>query len=231
MRRWSKKMLTEPAVKAEYDAQAEEFALLDELLRARRRRPDSSGSRGEDGHPDTRRGSLGSGRREPAALAVDCHTPKVRRGGRVPVGDSFAVPAEAIDRCGVIRCRFIIPSITSGWSEPAAWAAELVVSPEPSGSSTREGSNMNEGDTRRELFAAIGSLAEVVPEMRGGATGGRTGGVVPTSTDAGCGMPPTPSLSRPPGDSAAISRRRRPIRAVAGPGLAPGGPGLPRRLT
>jgi transcriptional regulator with XRE-family HTH domain len=31
-----KKMLMEPAVKAEYDAQAEEFALLDELLRARR---------------------------------------------------------------------------------------------------------------------------------------------------------------------------------------------------
>jgi transcriptional regulator with XRE-family HTH domain len=30
-------MLKEPAVKAEYDAQAEEFALLDELLRARRR--------------------------------------------------------------------------------------------------------------------------------------------------------------------------------------------------
>src|SRR5262245_65305249 len=32
-----KKMLRRPAVKAEYDAQAEEFALLDELLRARRR--------------------------------------------------------------------------------------------------------------------------------------------------------------------------------------------------
>jgi len=32
-----KKMLKEPAVKAEYDAQAEEFALLDELLAARRR--------------------------------------------------------------------------------------------------------------------------------------------------------------------------------------------------
>ena len=32
-----KKMLKRPAVKAEYDAQAEEFALLDELLRARRR--------------------------------------------------------------------------------------------------------------------------------------------------------------------------------------------------
>jgi len=31
-----RKMLSEPAVKAEYDAQAEEFALLDELLRARR---------------------------------------------------------------------------------------------------------------------------------------------------------------------------------------------------
>jgi predicted transcriptional regulator len=31
-----KKMLEKPAVKAEYDAQAEEFALLDELLRARR---------------------------------------------------------------------------------------------------------------------------------------------------------------------------------------------------
>ncbi len=30
------KMLEKPAVKAEYDAQAEEFALLDELLRARR---------------------------------------------------------------------------------------------------------------------------------------------------------------------------------------------------
>ena len=30
-----KKMLEEPAVKAEYDAQAEEFALLDELLSAR----------------------------------------------------------------------------------------------------------------------------------------------------------------------------------------------------
>src|ERR1700687_1819253 len=30
------KMLKEPAVKAEYDAQAEEFALLDELLKARR---------------------------------------------------------------------------------------------------------------------------------------------------------------------------------------------------
>ncbi len=27
---------------------------------------------------------------------------------------------------------------------------------------------MNESDTRRELFAAIRSLAEVVPEMRGG---------------------------------------------------------------
>src|SRR3954463_3048194 len=32
-----KRMLEEPAVKAEYDAQAEEFALLDELLRARQR--------------------------------------------------------------------------------------------------------------------------------------------------------------------------------------------------
>jgi len=32
-----KTMLSQPAVKAEYDAQAEEFALLDELLRARRR--------------------------------------------------------------------------------------------------------------------------------------------------------------------------------------------------
>src|SRR5436309_6929804 len=31
-----KKMLKQPEVKAEYDAQAEEFALLDELLRARR---------------------------------------------------------------------------------------------------------------------------------------------------------------------------------------------------
>src|SRR6516164_6836572 len=30
-----RKMLKEPEVKAEYDAQAEEFALLDELLRAR----------------------------------------------------------------------------------------------------------------------------------------------------------------------------------------------------
>src|SRR5947207_15901557 len=32
-----KKMLKQPAVKAEYDAQAQEFALLDELLRARKR--------------------------------------------------------------------------------------------------------------------------------------------------------------------------------------------------
>src|SRR5947207_5594455 len=32
-----KKMLKQPAVKAEYDAQEEEFALLDELLRARQR--------------------------------------------------------------------------------------------------------------------------------------------------------------------------------------------------
>jgi transcriptional regulator with XRE-family HTH domain len=32
-----KQMLKEPAVKAQYDAQAEEFALLDELLRARQR--------------------------------------------------------------------------------------------------------------------------------------------------------------------------------------------------
>jgi transcriptional regulator with XRE-family HTH domain len=32
-----KKMLEAPAVKAEHDAQAEEFALLDELLKARRR--------------------------------------------------------------------------------------------------------------------------------------------------------------------------------------------------
>jgi transcriptional regulator with XRE-family HTH domain len=32
-----KKMLKRPRVKAAYDAQAEEFALLDELLRARRR--------------------------------------------------------------------------------------------------------------------------------------------------------------------------------------------------
>src|SRR6266700_3876198 len=31
-----KQMLKQPAVKAEYDAQAEEFALLDELLKARR---------------------------------------------------------------------------------------------------------------------------------------------------------------------------------------------------
>src|SRR5437868_1139692 len=33
----TKKMLRRPHVKAEYDAQAEEFALLDELLRARHR--------------------------------------------------------------------------------------------------------------------------------------------------------------------------------------------------
>src|SRR2546429_3282088 len=32
-----RKLLKRPAVKAEYDAQAEEFALLDELLRARKR--------------------------------------------------------------------------------------------------------------------------------------------------------------------------------------------------
>lgn len=32
-----KKMLKQPAVKAEYEEQAEEFALLDELLRARKR--------------------------------------------------------------------------------------------------------------------------------------------------------------------------------------------------
>ncbi len=32
-----KRMLKNPAVKAEYEAQAEEFALLDELLNARRR--------------------------------------------------------------------------------------------------------------------------------------------------------------------------------------------------
>jgi DNA-binding XRE family transcriptional regulator len=32
-----KKMLKNPEVRAEYDAQAEEFALLDELLRARQR--------------------------------------------------------------------------------------------------------------------------------------------------------------------------------------------------
>ena len=32
-----KELLQDPAVKAAYDAQAEEFALLDELLRARRR--------------------------------------------------------------------------------------------------------------------------------------------------------------------------------------------------
>ena len=31
-----KKMLKQPSVKAEYDTQAEEFSLLDELLRARR---------------------------------------------------------------------------------------------------------------------------------------------------------------------------------------------------
>src|SRR5438309_6327821 len=31
-----RRMLNDPAVKAEYEAQAEEFALLDELLRARR---------------------------------------------------------------------------------------------------------------------------------------------------------------------------------------------------
>ena len=32
-----RKMLQQPEVKAEYDAQADEFALLDELLRARRK--------------------------------------------------------------------------------------------------------------------------------------------------------------------------------------------------
>ena len=32
-----RKMLKQPAVKAEYDVQAEEFALLDELLKARRK--------------------------------------------------------------------------------------------------------------------------------------------------------------------------------------------------
>ena len=32
-----RKMLKQPAVKAEYEAQAEDFGLLDELLRARRR--------------------------------------------------------------------------------------------------------------------------------------------------------------------------------------------------
>ncbi len=32
-----KRMLKDPSVKAEYDAQAEEFAFLDELLRARQR--------------------------------------------------------------------------------------------------------------------------------------------------------------------------------------------------
>ena len=52
-----KKMLDEPAVKEEDDAKAEEFALLDELLRARQRWLDPGGSRSEDGHQDARRGS------------------------------------------------------------------------------------------------------------------------------------------------------------------------------
>ena len=66
-----KKMLTERTVKAAYDAQAEEFALLDELLQARRlRRLDASGSRDEDGHQDSRCGPPGGWRGEQAALAV-----------------------------------------------------------------------------------------------------------------------------------------------------------------
>lgn len=87
-----RKMLKQPAVKVEYDAQADEFALLDELLKsAPAGWVDTSRGCSADGHENPGRGSAGGRRRQPAAFAVCGHATQVRAGRRVPVGD----PAEA----------------------------------------------------------------------------------------------------------------------------------------
>src|SRR3954453_15396463 len=101
-----RKMLKQPAVKAEYDAQAEEFAWLDELLRARRKAgltqaevgarmgtktPAVAGlGGGGDGYQGAGGGGAGGGGRQPAALAVGGHPAQVRAGRRVPPGDPAA---------------------------------------------------------------------------------------------------------------------------------------------
>ncbi len=60
-----KRMLKEPSVKAEYDAQAEEFALLDAALAgATASRLNPGRSRRKDGHEDAGGSSPGVGRRE-----------------------------------------------------------------------------------------------------------------------------------------------------------------------
>jgi len=64
-------MLKNPAVKTAYDAQADEFVLLDELLKARRRAGMTQAEVAQRmGHEDSRSRAPGSWRRQQTALAV-----------------------------------------------------------------------------------------------------------------------------------------------------------------
>src|SRR5437763_673166 len=86
-----KQMLTKPAVKAAYDSQAEEFALLDVAAGgAPTGRPDAGASRRKNGHQDPGGRTPGSGRRIQAALAVDRHAAQIRRRSGMPLGGSLA---------------------------------------------------------------------------------------------------------------------------------------------
>lgn len=85
-----KKMLRRPAVKAEYNAQAEEFALLDEMLRARRRAGLTQGEVAAEWHEDAGRSAAGGWWWQARALAVLGHITEIRPGRGVPLGDSAA---------------------------------------------------------------------------------------------------------------------------------------------
>ena len=87
-----RKMLKQPAVKVEYDAQADEFALLDELLRVRRQagltQAEVAARMGTKTPAVARLEAGGGNRRHSPSVAT---LRKYCAGRRVPVGD----PAEA----------------------------------------------------------------------------------------------------------------------------------------
>ncbi len=101
-----KKMLKEPAVKAEYDAQAEEFAFLDEFLRARQRAGLTQAevaARMGTKTPAVARLEAGGGshRHSPSNSTLRRYAEAV--GCRLEIRS--AVPPEAIDRCLTNACR------------------------------------------------------------------------------------------------------------------------------
>ena len=94
-----KKMLDEPAVKEEYDAQAEEFAFLDELLRARQRagltQAEVAARMGTKTPAVARLEAGGGSQRHSPSIAT---LRQVREGCRLSTGGSIAVAWRAIGR-------------------------------------------------------------------------------------------------------------------------------------